>query len=406
MHTGVTERFLADPNPEKINLGVGAYRDDRGNPVVLDVVREAERRILGPNGNGTSPSPTAASSFFLSKSHEYLPIGGHRDFCLSAIALAYGDDAPVLKENRVAVIQALSGTGACRVFADFQRRWFPPASKILIPKPTWSNHHNIWRDAGVPIQEYPYYDADTKGLAIKQMLNCLSSAEPGSVVLLHACAHNPTGVDPSPDQWRAISQVIADRRLFPLFDQAYLGFASGDFDKDSFAIRQFLRDGHTLALAQSFAKNMGLYGQRVGTLSVVAESEQEAKAVESQLKAIARPMYSNPPLHGALLVHTVLSDPELKQKWFGEVAGMANRIIDMRHRLRSSLEGLGSRHDWSHITSQIGMFCFLGINEHQVKRLIDEHSIYLTSNGRISVAGVNSGNVDRLAQALHQVTSS
>ena len=333
---------------------------------------------------------------------EYLPIAGHRGFCLESIKLAYGADALPVVENRVAVVQSLSGTGACRLLADFQHR-FLPGSKIYIPKPTWSNHHNIWRDAGVQIKEYPYYDPATRGLAFEPLCDSLDAAPRGSVVLMHACAHNPTGVDPSREQWKQISEIIGRRGLFPALDMAYQGFASGDCNRDAQAIRIFIEDGHCMALAQSYAKNMGLYGQRIGALSVVCASKDEAVAVESQLKAIARPMYSNPPLHGALLVHTILSDAQLREQWFTEVSSMAERIINMRQSLRSALENLKGPVPWNHITDQIGMFAYSGLTPEQVDRLTDKHSIYLTRNGRISMAGVNSHNVERLAHAINEV---
>lgn len=226
------------------------------------------------------------------------------------------------------------------------------------------------------------------------------------MVLLHACAHNPTGVDPSVEQWKEISSIMARRRLFPALDMAYQGFASGDCQRDASAVRIFLEDGHSMALSQSYAKNMGLYGQRVGALSVVCANPQEARSVESQLKALARPMYSNPPLHGALIVHCILSDKELRTRWYDEVAGMAHRIISMRHALRSTLEGLGNPLPWGHITDQIGMFAYSGLNEQQVDRLTNEYSIFMTRNGRISMAGVNTKNVDQLARAIHEVTTS
>jgi aspartate aminotransferase len=384
---GVTEKFLADKSPQKINLGVGAYRDDAGKPVVLDVVRQAEKLIIDRNLN-----------------NEYLPIGGHRDFCIESIKLAYGETATPILENRVAVVQALSGTGACRLMAEFQHRWFPKGSKMYFPNPTWSNHLNIWHDAGVEIDQYPYYDAATKGLAFEKMCDALNKAPAGSAVLLHACAHNPTGVDPTAAQWAELSKLFKEKNLFPLFDSAYQGYATGDVEKDASAVRTFMNDGHTLALAQSFAKNFGLYGQRVGALSVVCENDTEAAAVESQLKLIARPIYSNPPLHGAQVVHTILSDPKLKAKWYTEVAGMAHRIIDMRTKLRDALEKLGSKHSWKHVTDQIGMFAYLGLTPEQVDRMTGEYSIYLTRNGRISMAGVNSKNVERVAEAVHEVT--
>lgn len=225
---------------------------------------------------------------------EYLPIGGLQAAIDGALHLAYGSNAPVLAQGRVAALQTLSGTGACRMFAEAVRRYLP-GSIAYLPRPTWSNHHNIFRDAGVPVREYAYYDPATRGLDLDGMLHDLARAPEGSVVLLHACAHNPTGVDPSPKDWAQISQLMRARNLFPMFDMAYQGFASGDFDADAAAVRRFVDDGHSLALAQSFAKNLGLYGQRVGVLSVVTGCSDEASALNSQLRAIARPMYSSPP---------------------------------------------------------------------------------------------------------------
>ncbi|KAG2437533.1 hypothetical protein HYH02_011176 [Chlamydomonas schloesseri] len=383
---GITEKFLADTNPIKMNLGVGAYRDDNGQPVVLDAVREAERRVAG--------------SHFM----EYLPIGGLRDFISESVKLAYGDNAAVLAEGQVAAVQSLSGTGSCRLFADFQKR-FMPGTKVFIPEPTWSNHFNIWRDAGVEFAKYRYYKPETRGLDIDGFLEDIKRAPAGSVFLLHACAHNPTGVDPTPEQWRQLSAAMLERGHFPLFDMAYQGFASGDCDRDAASIRIFLGDGHRLAVSQSYAKNMGLYGQRVGCLSVVCDNKRDASAVESQLKAIARPMYSNPPLHGALLVTKILQDADLKQLWFKEVKGMADRIISMRSLLRKRLEEAGSPLQWGHITDQIGMFAYSGMSPEMVDALAAKHHIYMTRNGRISMAGVNTKNVGRLAEAMHAVTS-
>lgn len=382
---GVTEAFLADTHPDKINVGVGAYRDDNGKPVVLECVRRAESRIAGRE--------------FM----EYSPMGGLAAFNDLSIKLAYGDDAQVIKDKRVASVQTLSGTGACRLFAEFQKR-FLPESEIFIPVPTWSNHHNIWKDAQVPGKAYRYYDPRTKGLDFAGLLEDLGNAPSGSVVLLHACAHNPTGVDPTASQWEEISALFKKKNLFALFDMAYQGFASGDPAKDAQAIRIFLADGHQIACAQSFAKNMGLYGQRIGCLSLVCADDKESLAVRSQVQQILRPMYSNPPLHGALIAMTILGDEELKALWHKEVQGMADRIITMRSTLRSKLEALGSTLPWNHVTEQIGMFCFSGITHEQCDKLIKDHHIYLTRNGRISIAGVTSKNVDYLANAIHSVT--
>lgn len=334
---------------------------------------------------------------------EYLPIGGLQAAIDGALHLAYGSNAPVLAQGRVAALQTLSGTGACRMFAEAVRRYLP-GSIAYLPRPTWSNHHNIFRDAGVPVREYAYYDPATRGLDLDGMLHDLARAPEGSVVLLHACAHNPTGVDPSPKDWAQISQLMRARNLFPMFDMAYQGFASGDFDADAAAVRRFVDDGHSLALAQSFAKNLGLYGQRVGVLSVVTGCSDEASALNSQLRAIARPMYSSPPLHGALLLATVLGDQGLRAQWAREVKGMADRIRDMRSLLRGHLEGTcKSPLAWGHITDQIGMFCYTGMTPEHVDALTAEHSVYLTRNGRISMAGVTPDNVERLARAIHAV---
>lgn len=384
---GVTEAFLADQSPNKVNVGVGAYRDDNGKPVVLECVREAERRIAG-------------NQFM-----EYLPMGGSIKMVEESLKLAYGDNSEFINDKRIAAVQALSGTGACRLFAAFQQR-FHPNTQIYIPVPTWANHHNIWRDSGVPLKTFRYYHPESRGLDFSGLMDDIKNAPDGSFFLLHACAHNPTGVDPSEEQWREISSQMKAKGHFPFFDMAYQGFASGNPERDAKAIRIFLDDGHLLGLAQSYAKNMGLYGQRVGCLSLLCEDEKQAVAVKSQLQLIARPMYSNPPLHGALVVSTVLGDPELKTLWLKEVKVMADRIIGMRATLRENLENLGSPLPWQHITNQIGMFCYSGMTPEQVDRLTNEFHIYMTRNGRISMAGLNTGNVGYVANAINEVTKS
>ncbi|KAL2937444.1 Aspartate aminotransferase mitochondrial [Bienertia sinuspersici] len=388
---GVTEAFLADPSPNKVNVGVGAYRDDDGKPFVLDCVRKAEAKIAG------------------NLNMEYLPMGGSNHMVEETLKLAYGENSEFIKDKRIAAVQALSGTGACRLFADFQKR-YQPESEIYIPVPTWANHHNIWRDAHVPQKTYHYYHPESKGLDFSGMMNDIKNAPKGSFFLLHACAHNPTGVDPTEEEWKEISQLIKARLLdkghFPFFDMAYQGFATGDTERDAKAIRIFLQDGHLLGIAQSFAKNMGLYGQRVGCLSVLCEDDKQAVAVKTRLQQLARPMYSNPPLHGSLIVSIILSDPDLKNLWLKEVKVMADRIIGMRTSLRENLEKLGSPLSWEHITKQIGMFCYSGLTPEQVDRLTSEFNIYMTRNGRMSMAGVTTKNVKYLANAIHEVTKS
>lgn len=384
---GVSEAFLADTSPDKVNVGVGAYRDDNGKPVVLECVREAERRIAG------------------NENMEYLPMGGSVNMVEETLKLAYGENSDLIKEKRIGAVQALSGTGACRLFADFQKR-FRPDSQIYIPVPTWANHHNIWRDAHVPQRTFHYYHPDSKGLDFAALMDDVKNAPNGSFFLLHACAHNPTGVDPTEEQWKEISYQFKVKDHLAFFDMAYQGFASGDPERDAKSIRIFLNDGHLIGCAQSYAKNMGLYGQRVGCLSVVCEDEKQAVAVKSQLQQIARPMYSNPPVHGARIVSTILGDQNLKGLWLKEVKVMADRIIGMRTALRENLEKLGSSLSWEHITDQIGMFCYSGLTPEQVDRLTSEFHIYMTRNGRISMAGVTTGNVGYLANAIHQVTKS
>ena len=378
-----TERRLT--RTRTIGREQGAYRDDNGKPVVLKCVREAERRIAG------------------NMNMEYLPTNGLKDFIQHSIKLAYGEDSEHVKNGSIAAVQSLSGTGSCRLLAEFQRR-FMPGCKVYISVPTWSNHHNIWRDAGCDQDTYRYYKESTRGLDFEGLIEDIEKAPNGSMFLMHACAHNPTGVDPTAEQWRAISKAMKAKGHFAFFDMAYQGFASGDCVRDAQAVRIFVEDGHKIALAQSFAKNMGLYGQRIGTVSIMCADQAEAVRVESQLKVIARAMYSNPPNHGALLAATVLGDEALKAQWYVEVKEMADRIINMRTLLRKHLEESGSTLPWQHVTDQIGMFCYSGMTGEQVDRLRLEHHIYMTRNGRISMAGVTSGNVERLAKAIHEVT--
>jgi aspartate aminotransferase len=284
-------------------------------------------------------------------------------------------------------------------------RFASPAGKtIYIPNPTWGNHPNIFKDSGLTCANYRYWDTKTNGLDISGMLQDISQAPQGSSILLHACAHNPTGIDPTVSQWEEICRVMKDRKHIAFFDMAYQGFASGDTEKDASAMRYFVKQGVPCMVAQSYAKNFGLYGERVGAFSIPCSSPSEAAAVLSQLKMIARPMYSNPPVHGARIVATVLKSAELRQLWFKEVKGMADRIIRMRSELKGELERLGSKLTWNHMTDQIGMFCYTGLKPEQVEKLTSAHHVYLTKDGRISMAGVNSSNVKALAKAIHEVT--
>ncbi|KAI0880164.1 aspartate aminotransferase [Annulohypoxylon maeteangense] len=381
---GITEAFKADSFEKKINLGVGAYRDDQGKPYVLPSVRAAEDKVIEKRLN-----------------KEYLGITGLPEFTKAAAELAYGKGSSALE--RLVITQSISGTGALRIGGAFLSRFFPGAKTIYIPTPSWANHKAVFNDSGLEVQQYRYYDKNTIGLDFEGMLADIKAAPKGSLFLFHACAHNPTGVDPTPEQWKEISNVVKAQGHYAFFDMAYQGFASGNTDKDAFAVRYFVEQGHNIALAQSFAKNMGLYGERVGAFSIVASTPEEKKRVESQVKILVRPLYSNPPLHGARIASEILNDPALNEQWLGEVKGMADRIISMRALLKENLEKLGSSHDWSHITSQIGMFAYTGLDAAAMEKLAKEHSVYATKDGRISVAGITSGNVGRLADAIYKV---
>lgn len=355
---------------------------------MLTPVRIAERRIAERNHD-----------------NEYLPVIGSKPFCDHAVRLAYGSDVDV---SAVARMQTLSGTGALRMAGEFMARFLEGKGGerpiVLLPKPSWANHAPIFRDSGCRVGGYRYYDERSHGLDLEGCLRDLEEAEDGAVVLLHACAHNPTGVDFGMEDWARVSEVVREKGMLPLFDMAYQGFTSGDLDVDAGGLRRFVSDGHRVVLAQSFSKNFGLYAQRVGCLSMMGESVKEREAVESQLKILARPMYSNPPVQGVRIVEEVLGDEELERMWREEMKGMAERIEGMRKSLKERLESNGSRLDWGHIERQNGMFCYSGLTEEQVQRLKDEFSVYLTKNGRISMAGVTTGNVEYLAHAIHQVT--
>ncbi|XXG55857.1 hypothetical protein AAC387_Pa03g3424 [Persea americana] len=382
---GVTVAYNKDPSPIKLNLGVGAYRTEEGKPLVLNVVRHAEQMLVNDR----------------SRVKEYLPITGLADFNKSSAKLIFGSDSPAIQEKRVATVQCLSGTGSLRVGAEFLARHYHQRT-IYIPQPTWGNHPKVFTFAGLSVKTYRYYDPATRGLNFQGLLEDLGSAEAsGAIVLLHACAHNPTGVDPTLDQWEQIRQLMRSKALLPFFDSAYQGFASGSLDADAQPIRMFVADGGELLAAQSYAKNMGLYGERVGALSFVCKSADVAVRVESQLKLVIRPMYSNPPIHGASIVATILNNRDMYNEWTIELKAMADRIISMRQQLFDALRARGTPGDWSHIIKQIGMFTFTGLNTEQVAFMTREYHIYMTSDGRISMAGLSSKTVPHLADAIH-----
>lgn len=384
---GVTDAFKRDSNPNKINLGVGAYRTDEGKPFVLECVKQAEKLVAGDN---------------LDK--EYAPITGVADFTEASVRLLLGENSTVIKEKRYGTAQTLSGTGGLRVGADFLNKYTPYEKTVWLPTPSWGNHSPIFSDAGFNVKYYRYYKPETRGFDFEACMEDISKIPEGHVLVLQGCAHNPTGVDPSKEQWQEMSKLVKKQKLLPFMDLAYQGFASGDTDKDAYAVRLFAEDGHEFLCSQSYSKNMGLYGERVGALTFVCKEQEDLARIMSQLKVLIRRMYSNPPRHGAQVASKVLNTDTLRNLWLEEVKGMADRIITMRSDLVKNLSKEGSTHNWQHITDQIGMFCYTGLNEQQVAKLTKDHSVYLTKDGRISVAGVSSKNNAYLAHALHQVT--
>ncbi|KAH7277281.1 hypothetical protein KP509_39G043800 [Ceratopteris richardii] len=355
-----------------------------GKPYVLKVVREAEQRLIRDG----------------SRNKEYLSITGIPAFNKLSAKLILGEDSPAIHEKRVCTAQCLSGTGSLRVGAEFLAKHYPQ-KVIYIPTPTWGNHPKVFTLGGLQVKSYRYYDPKTRGLDYEGLLDDLRAAPSDAVVLLHACAHNPTGVDPTREQWEGIRQIIRSKNMLPFFDSAYQGFASGSLDEDAHAVRLFAADGGECLIAQSYAKNMGLYGERVGALSIVCASESVATRVDSQLKLVIRPMYSNPPIHGAAIVATVLGDRGLYQEWTVELKAMADRIIRMRHLLYEALRARGTPGNWEHIIKQIGMFTFTGLTKEQVNFMTKEYHVYMTSDGRISMAGLSSRTVPHLANAIH-----
>ncbi|KAI1491282.1 aspartate aminotransferase [Biscogniauxia mediterranea] len=389
---GLMRAYRADENPNKVDLGIGAYRDDNAKPWVLPVVKKADS-ILFHNPE---------------LDHEYAPIAGIASFTSKAAELILGGpDSPAIKEKRISSIQTISGTGAVHLGALFLSKFYPGTKKVYVSNPTWANHHQIFNNVGIPTVQYPYFSKETKGLDFENMKLSLLSAPDKSVILLHACAHNPTGVDPTIDQWKEIATIMRQKSHFPFFDTAYQGFASGDLMKDNAAIRYFVEEGFELVVAQSFAKNFGLYGERAGCFHMITGPAPEAQStitrIASQLAILQRSEISNPPLYGARIASTVLNDPALFSEWEENLRTMSGRIISMRKALRAKLEELGTPGTWNHITDQIGMFSFTGLTEAQVLKIRKDAHVYMTNNGRISMAGLNTKNIDYVAKAIDKV---
>lgn len=384
---GLVEDFKKDKVSMKVNLSVGAYRDENGDPYVLNCVKEARRLYLSSKPN-----------------HEYLPIAGLQSFVNHSLKFAYSNECPSLQKGNICALQTLSGTGSLRIAFEFLNKYYPGKRCVYLPNPTWPNHKNLCSIVGIKQKEYRYYDNKKKNINFSGLIEDIENAPEKSIFLFHACAHNPTGMDLSKEQWEDVLEVIQSKKHFVLFDMAYQGFASGDPINDSYAVRLFANKGIGMGLCQSYAKNLGLYGERVGCLSFICDNQKEKKAMESQLKVLARSSYSNPPKFGAMIVNTIFNNDSLKREWFRELKVMSDRIKTMRSDLVKGLKENGTTLDWSHITKQIGMFAYTGLNKRQVKLLKKRYHIYLTDSGRISIAGLNANNVDYVAKCFHEVS--
>ena len=380
----LNEAFQKDPRTDKVNLSIGIYFDDAGHIPVLDCVRQAEARMLAASG----PKP-------------YLPIEGSAAMRSAVQGLLFGADHEAIRSGRVATLQTVGSSGGLRVGADFIKRWLPD-SALWVSDPTWDNHRAMFEGAGIAVHTYPYYDAATGGLQFDAMLDALRGLPPRSVVLLHACCHNPTGVDLTAAQWDALIPVLRERDLLAYLDMAYQGYGDG-IDEDAFAVRAMAASGLRFFIANSFSKSMSVYGERCGALSVVCASAAEAELVLGQLKATVRRNYSSPAIHAAGIVSGVLGTPSLRASWHADVAAMRGRIQAMRQRLHASLGALQPGRDASYLLSQRGMFSYTGLTAAQVDRLREQFGVYLVRSGRMCVAGLNTANVERTAAAMAAV---
>ena len=381
---GLNEQYAADPNPQKVNLGVGVYFDDNGKLPLLQCVQAAEKALMD--------TPTARG---------YLPIDGIAAYDNAVKALVFGADAEPVTSGRVATVQAIGGTGGLKIGADFLHKLNPNA-KVLISDPSWENHRAIFQNAGFEVDTYAYYDAAKRGVNFDGMLQSLRSAAPGTIAVLHACCHNPTGYDITPAQWDQVIEVVKANNLVAFLDMAYQGFGHG-IAEDGAVIGKFVAAGLNIFVSTSFSKSFSLYGERVGALSVVANDKEEAARVLSQLKIVIRTNYSNPPTHGGAVVAKVLTTPALRQQWEEELGAMRVRIKAMRQKLVDGLQAAGVQQDMSFMTQQIGMFSYPGLTKEQMLRLRSEFGVYGTDTGRICVAALNSQNVGYVCQAIAKV---
>ncbi len=381
---GLNEAFNADSRTTKVNLGVGVYFDDNGKIPLLNAVKVAEKARLE-----AMPS------------RGYQPIDGLAAYNQAVQVMLFGKDSPLLAEGKVVTAQALGGTGALKVGADYLKRLLPGAT-VYISDPSWENHRAIFETAGFPVDSYPYYDATTRDVNFAAMKSCLNTLQAGSIIVLHACCHNPTGADLSEAQWREIIEVMQARGLVPFIDMAYQGFADG-IAEDALALNLFVASGLQFFVSTSYSKSFSLYGERVGALSVITASKDESARVLSQIKRMIRSNYSNPPTHGGAVVAAVLGSPELRQMWEAELVVMRERIKTMRSSLVEKLKAKGVAQDFSFVIKQRGMFSYTGLNAEQVARMQNEFGVYAVNTGRICVAALNTKNIDYVAEAVAAV---
>ena len=381
---GLNEQFAADTNPKKVNLGVGVYFDDNGKLPLLQCVQAAEKTMM--------EKPAARG---------YLPIDGIAAYDAAVKGLVFGADSEPVRAGRVATVQGIGGTGGLKIGADFLKKLSPNA-KVLISDPSWENHRALFTQAGFEVETYPYYDAAHRGVDFDAMLASLNAAAAGTIVVLHACCHNPTGYDITSAQWDQVIAAVKARGLTPFLDMAYQGFGHG-IAEDGAVIGKFVAAGLDFFVSTSFSKSFSLYGERVGALSVLCENKEEAARVLSQLKIMIRTNYSNPPIHGGAVVAAVLGNPELRAQWEQELADMRVRIKSMRQKLVDGLKAAGVQQDMSFVTRQIGMFSYSGLNKDQMVRLRSEFGIYGTDTGRMCVAALNSKNLDYVCAAIARV---
>ncbi|MEE6030895.1 amino acid aminotransferase [Avibacterium avium] len=381
---GLGEAFKADDRANKINLGIGVYKDAKGSTPIMKAVKAAEQRL-----------------FDVETTKNYLSIDGVADFNARTQGVLFGEHSDIVKQGRAKTVQSLGGTGALRIAAEFIKRQ-TKAQNVWISTPTWPNHNAIFNAVGITIREYRYYDAERKALDWDNLIADLSNAGEGDVVLLHGCCHNPTGIDPTPEQWQQLAEMSAKNGWLPLFDFAYQGLANG-LEEDAFGLRTFAANHKELLIASSYSKNFGLYNERVGAFTLVAETAEIAATALTQVKSIIRTLYSNPASHGASTVAIVLADPALREEWTGELAEMRNRIKEMRHKFVELLREYGAQQDFSFIEQQNGMFSFSGLTPEQVDRLKEEFAIYAVRSGRINVAGITEDNIRYLCESIVKV---